>query len=123
VSSKIRLLEWKIRMDLTMYASPQPPRLYLDEITNYQHKQDTSWNSIFKRVRSIRDDGHASKFVRALAHGEHIGKGYEHKPGFIIKGGMWKAIANMFIESLNGSPDYIRGGDWSHVPVRKHQGP
>ncbi|OAG24889.1 hypothetical protein CC77DRAFT_1027643 [Alternaria alternata] len=122
VSSKIRLLEWKIRMDLTIYASPRPPRLQFDEITGYQHKQDTSWNTIFERVRRIRDDGHASKFVRALANGEHVCRKYEHKPGFIVKGDMWKAIANMFIESIDGSPDYIRGGGWSRVPVRKHSG-
>lgn len=117
--NKIRLLEWKIRVDLAMYSSPRPAKLLLDEITNYRSKKDSSWEDIFKRVRAYHDDGHACKLVRALAHGEQVCKKYEHKDGFVIKGDMWRKLGNMAIDSVEaGSPDYVRSGAWSSVPLR-----
>ena len=120
-SNKIRLLEWKIRIDLAMYASPRPPKLFLEEITNYESKKDSSWEDIFKRVKTYHDDSHACKLVRALANGEQICKKYEDdgKGGFIIKGDMLRKLGNMAIDSVEaGSPDYVRGGAWSNVPLR-----
>ncbi|KAF2177950.1 hypothetical protein K469DRAFT_732126 [Zopfia rhizophila CBS 207.26] len=117
--NKIRLLEWKIRIDLAMYASPRPPKLLLDEITNYKSKKDSSWGDIFKRVKTYHDDGHACKLVRALANGEQVCKKYEDKDGFVIKGDMWRKLGNMAIDSVEaGSPDYVRSGAWSSVPLR-----
>ncbi|KAH8693204.1 hypothetical protein BGW36DRAFT_386132 [Talaromyces proteolyticus] len=119
IPNKIRLLEWKIRMDLAMYASPRPPKLLLDEIANYKSKKDSSWEDIFKRVKTYHDDGHACKLVRALANGEQVCKKYEHKDGFVIKGDMWRKLGNMAIDSVEaGSPDYVRSGAWSSVPLR-----
>ncbi|KIN05463.1 hypothetical protein OIDMADRAFT_51270 [Oidiodendron maius Zn] len=117
--NKIRLLEWKIRNDLAMYASPRPPKLLLDEITHYKSKKDSSWEDIFKRVKTYHDDGHACKLVRALANGEQVCKIYEDKDGFVIKGDMWRKLGNMAIDSVEaGSPDYVRSGAWSTVPLR-----
>lgn len=117
--NKIRLLEWKVRIDLAMYASPRPSKLLLDEITNYKSKEDSSWDDIFKRVKTYHDDGHACKLVRALANGEKFCKKYEDKDGFIIKGDMWRKLGNMAIDSVEaGSPDYVRSGAWSSVPLR-----
>ncbi|OKL58123.1 hypothetical protein UA08_06430 [Talaromyces atroroseus] len=117
--SKTRLLEWKIRMDLAMYASPRPPELLLDEIVNYKSKKDSSWEDIFKRVKIYHDDGHACKLVRALANAEQFCKKYEDQDGFVIKGDMWRKLGNMAIDSVEaGSPDYVRGGAWSSVPLR-----
>jgi hypothetical protein len=102
-----------------MYASPRPPKLLLDEITNYKSKKDSSWEDIFKRVKTYHDDGHACKLVRTLANGEQVCKKYEDKDGFVIKGDMWRKLGNMAIDSVEaGSPDYIRGGAWSSVPLR-----
>ena len=33
-ANKVRLLEWKVRMDLAMYASRKCPDIHLDEIRN-----------------------------------------------------------------------------------------
>jgi hypothetical protein len=104
-----------------MYASPHPPKLFLDEITNYKSKRDSSWEDIFQRVKTYHDDSHACKLVRALANGEQVCKKYEDegKDGFIIKGDMWRKLGNMAIDSVEaGSPDYVRGGAWSNVPLR-----
>ncbi|KAF2124120.1 hypothetical protein P153DRAFT_302625 [Dothidotthia symphoricarpi CBS 119687] len=118
-ANKVRLLEWKIRVDLAMYASPRPPKLLLDEINNYKSKQNSSWGNIFKRVKIYHDDGHACKLIRALANGEEVCKKYEDKEGFIIKGDMWRKLGNMAIDSVEaGSPDWVRSGAWSSVPMR-----
>ena len=102
-----------------MYASPRPARLLLGEITHYKSKKDSSWDDIFRRVRSYHDDGHACKLGRALAHGERVCRQYEHKDGFIIKGDMWRKLGNMAIDSVEaGSPEYVRSGQWSIVPMR-----
>lgn len=37
--TKVRLLEWKIRMDLVQYAARGAPELSLDAITSYQPKE------------------------------------------------------------------------------------
>jgi Questin oxidase-like len=117
--NKIRLLEWKIRMDLAMYASPRPPKLLIGEISNYKSKKDSSWEDVFNRVKSYHDDGHACKLVRALANAEKFCKKYEDKDEFLIKGDMWRKLGNMAIDSVEaGSPDYVRGGAWSSVPLR-----
>lgn len=119
IPNKIRLLEWKIRVDLAMYSSPRPPKLLLDEITNYKSKKNSSWEDIFDRVKKYHDDGHACKLVRALANGERFCKQYEDREGFPIKGDMWQKLGNMAIDSVEaGSPDYVRSGAWSNVPLR-----
>ncbi|EXK26256.1 hypothetical protein FOMG_17158 [Fusarium oxysporum f. sp. melonis 26406] len=119
IPNKIRLLEWKIRMDLVMYASPRPPKLLLDEIINYKPRKDSSWEDIFKRVKLHHEDGHACKLVRALANGEQFCKKYEDKDGLVIKGDMWRKLGHMAIDSVEaGSPEYVRSGAWSSVPLR-----
>ena len=77
-SNKIRLLEWKGRLDLAMYASRRSPKLLLNEITDYSPKQPSDgWEEIFKRVDQHNDDGHAAKLIRALAHGQQVSGPFE----------------------------------------------
>jgi hypothetical protein len=122
-ANKIRLLEWKVRTDLALYASRRAPELHIDEITNYKSKQNSSWEELFKRVSAFPDDGHASKFVRALANGEQVCKPYENLDGFLIKGGMWKTLANMVVDSVEaGQPTWVRSCGfeeaWKDIPER-----
>lgn len=94
--NKARLLEWKGRLDLCMYASRRSPKPLLDEIVHYKPVQPLdSWDSIFDRVRNHPDDGHAAKLVRALAHAEKLCEGYENDPRFRIKDGMWLQLGHM----------------------------
>lgn len=123
-ANKVRLLEWKVRVDLAMYASRKSPQLLLDEITKYRSKQDGSWDASIKRVNALSDDGHASKLVRALAHGEQVCKPYEGKDGFVIKGDMWRTLAQMAVDSVEaGGPTWVRscGFDeaWKEVPEKE----
>ena len=98
-ANKARLLEWKGRLDLCMYASRRCPQPLLEEIINYRPKEAVSspdsWNGLFDRVKEHEDDGHASKLIRALAHGKEICEPYEESGRFRIKQGMWLQLANM----------------------------
>ncbi|KAF2179887.1 hypothetical protein K469DRAFT_715987 [Zopfia rhizophila CBS 207.26] len=123
-ANKIRLLEWKVRIDLAMYASRRSPRLNPSEITNYRSKRDSNWTEIFERVKEFEDDGHASKLVRALANGEKACKKFEDKEGFVIKGDMWRLLGNMVIDSVEeGEPVWVRSAGfeeaWEKVPERE----
>ena len=104
--NKARLLEWKGRLDLCMYASRRSPEPRTDVIDNYQAKypgtaKDTSvgtstWDHIFTRVVRYDDDGHAAKFIRALAHGEDICAAYDVDDlMFRVKGDMWLQLGHM----------------------------
>ncbi|KAJ5562985.1 hypothetical protein N7461_001746, partial [Penicillium sp. DV-2018c] len=96
--AKLRLLEWKGRMDLVMYTSRGSPNLLLDEIASYPIKED--WPQIFARsIAHSDDDGHLAKLARALANGEKVCQPFEDKnPEMPIKGDMWLRIGNMAVD-------------------------
>jgi hypothetical protein len=93
--AKLRMLEWKGRMDLLMYISRGTPDLLLDEVANYPLKED--WPQIFARsIAHPGDDGHLAKLARALAHGQKVCEAFESKhPEMPIKGDMWLRIGNI----------------------------
>ncbi|KAJ5873308.1 hypothetical protein N7455_003851 [Penicillium solitum] len=97
--SKLRMLEWKGRIDLLMYTSRGTPDLLLDEVANYPIKED--WAQIFARsIAHPGDDGHLAKLARALAHGQKVCQAYESKhPEMQIKGDMWLRIGNIAVDS------------------------
>lgn len=107
--NKIRLLEWKVRNDATLYASRGCPKLLLDEIKDYKPKKPSGWEEIFERIKNYEDDGHGAKLVRALAHGQKVSKPYESKDTFRIKGDMWLQLGHMAIDSVEGpGPEWVR---------------
>jgi Questin oxidase-like len=95
--SKIRLLEWKGRVDLALYVARGSPELLLNEVVDYPISKD--WNAVFRAsISNEKDDGHVAKMVRAVAYGEIINKQYEaggREKGFMITGDMWLKVANM----------------------------
>lgn len=124
---KCRLVEWKGRTDLALYVSRACPEPLLDEIKNYQPKQrDGGWAGITRRVDQLPDDGHASKLVRAIAHGEQACKPYENLPDdvFPLKGDMWELLGHMAIDSVENSQEdhWVRSAGfdqaWDDVPER-----
>ncbi|KAF3479537.1 HypA [Arthroderma uncinatum] len=120
---KIRLLEWKARMDLLVYVSRNCVEPRLEDITNYVPKM--KWDEIFKTTVGLeQDDGHAAKFVRHVAHAEKLCKPYEGKDGFRIKGDMWLKLGNMLVDSVSGpGSNWVRSAGfeeaWKDVPDRK----
>ncbi|KAK4615670.1 Baeyer-Villiger oxidase ptaJ [Fulvia fulva] len=122
-ANKVRLLEWKIRLDLAMYASRKAPEIRLGDIQNYQPKKPSGWDAVQDRVCDIDDDGHASKLVRAIANGGQICAPYEGKDGFRLKGNDWLSLAHMAIDSVELPGDrWVRSAGfdeaWEKVPLR-----
>lgn len=122
--NKVRLLEWKVRTDLAMYASRGSPNLDLSQITSYRAGKNSTWEQVFQRANRFGDDGHASKFIRAIANGQQACKPFEGKEGFPIKANMWQTLGNMVIDSVEaGEPTWVRscGFDeaWQNVPERE----
>jgi hypothetical protein len=103
-ASKVRLLQFKGYIDLTMYASRRSPALLLEEITNYVPAKleagEAEWKGIFQRLFEYQDDGHAIKLGRAVANGEQVSKEYEDEKWAKIKGFMWEKVGNMVIDSV-----------------------
>lgn len=125
VANKVRLLEWKGRLDLAMYVSRRVPEPQPQEIVEYKPKRPgDNWEALIKRVNALGDDGHAPKLLRAVAHAEQASKPYEHKDSFRVKGDMWLQIAHMVVDSVEDEgPKWIRSCGfaeaWDEIPNRK----
>ncbi|KAI4279188.1 MAG: hypothetical protein LQ337_000423 [Flavoplaca oasis] len=103
--NKVRLLQFKGWLDLAMYASRRAPEPLLDEIVHYRPKHpEGCWDEIFKRVVEHEDDGHASKLIRALKHGQQICKSHNEKPMFRVKDNMWLSLAHMGESEYHSNP-------------------
>jgi hypothetical protein len=125
--NKCRILEWKARIDLALYVSRACPEPLLEEIKNYRPREpEGGWTGIVRRVDGLLDDGHASKLVRAIAHGEQACKPYEGESEdvFPLRGNMWELLGHMAIDSVENSQEdkWIRSAGfdqaWVDVPER-----
>ncbi len=92
---KCRLLEWKARNDLVMYASRRAPEVLEDEWKKYQPKKAGSWADLFARVAALPEDGHACKMLRALRHGQELCSRFEDRSEIRIKGDDWLTLGHM----------------------------
>lgn len=96
--AKVRLLEWKGRVDLLMYVARHVPKLDLSEITNYPITRD--WNQLFHAgITHPEDDSHVVKLLRAIANGERVCKPFEGENAgtvsFAFQKDMWLKFGNM----------------------------
>lgn len=94
--TKLRMLEWKGRLDLLMYVSRGAPELRLDEVAKYPAKDD--WSTVFTRtIQNPGDDGHLAKVARAVAHGQRVCQSFESQSAekMPISGDLWLKIGNM----------------------------
>jgi len=108
-SAKARIIEWKGRLDLALYASTTPT-LRINDISDYVPKiksESNPWMNVIDRVIQVKDDGHAAKFIRACVNGQRFGVQYQDQAGFVVKGDMWLKIAQMCIDSVEE-----KGAQW-----------
>lgn len=109
--NKARLLAWKGRLDLAMYASRASPDLTFgyQDIKTYRpatggELQD--WKSLTDRVfKYPHDDAHGSKLLRAIAVGARLNADKEDRPWQNLKGQDWLRIANMAVDSVTRQHD------------------
>ena len=125
VEDKVRLLEWKGRLDVATYASRGCPELRLEEVTGYKAKREWTWEEIVRKVDGMEDDGHVAKLVRALKNGEQRCRPFEDREGFPIKADMWLQLGRMALDSvqdLGESRKWVRNAGfakaWEDVPDR-----
>ncbi|KAK4561024.1 hypothetical protein LTR86_004979 [Recurvomyces mirabilis] len=110
-----------------MYASRKSPDIRMDLVRQYKPKFPSGWDGIIDRVNAmVDDDGHASKLIRALAHGQEICKPYESHPEFRVKQKDWIQMGHMAIDSTeNKNPTWIRSAGfdeaWEKIPLLKAQ--
>lgn len=126
--SKVRLVEWKGRLDLAWYTVCGVPELNIEDVAAYQGSPsgDMSWDALYQVVNEQRDDGHVAKMVRALKNGEEASAPFENGKeaiAFPIKGDHWLKVARMAYDStlgLDGPKKWVvmTGMDKAWAPFR-----
>ncbi|OAP56136.1 hypothetical protein AYL99_09315 [Fonsecaea erecta] len=132
--AKAKLVEWKGRLDLALYASRRAPRLLLDEIANYPANDNgreasllLCWDDMFAAASRFMDDGHTAKFIRALANGERACAPYEnngskHAGSSVEDGGHGHVNGHANGDKLNGENKHddrwkIKGDMWRRLAM------
>jgi hypothetical protein len=130
LEDKVRLVEWKSRLDLVWYAASSAPAMDAQWIKVYQPtlSKGMDWRGLYKVVNIDHDDGHVAKFVRAIKNAEDVGKAFagEKEETFPVTGEMWFRIAQMAYDSTANLPleaRWIMGAGfdplWNRVPDLK----
>ncbi|KAI2613404.1 hypothetical protein GGR54DRAFT_327326 [Hypoxylon sp. NC1633] len=131
IEDKVRLVEWKARCDLVMYAATSAPELRLENILEYEPtlSKDLTWSSMYEAVNELHDDGHIVKFVRALKIGEDVAKPFEEGDAagnLPVKGDLWFRVAQLCFDttslsnSIEAEEKWVMGAGfdpmWARVP-------
>lgn len=128
VEDKVRLLEWKGRLDLVWYAASSAPAMDTEWIESYQPtlSKGMDWRGLYKAVNVDHDDGHVAKFVRAIKNAEDAGKAFAGEETFPVMDEMWFKVAQMAYDSTANLPleaRWIMGAGfdplWNKVPELK----
>ncbi|KAI1849401.1 hypothetical protein JX266_004896 [Neoarthrinium moseri] len=129
VENKIRMLEWKIRLDLIQYSARGSPKLSVDKIKNYVPKDRKPGPAVelLPRMHQFVDDGHAIKLFRAIGVGKEACNPYADKEWMPIKGDLWNQVAHMVADSVEApGPTWVRNAGfdeaWKEVHDRPQEG-
>ncbi|KAL9600004.1 MAG: hypothetical protein Q9219_003473 [cf. Caloplaca sp. 3 TL-2023] len=116
-TTKAKLLTWKGRYDLLLYASRRSPPLLLEEISGYvpRNQRQSHWEAIFKRATVFSDDGHTAKMVRALKNGERVCEEWEGKRRWAVQGADWLKMANMVMDSRESGAKWVRSAGFDEA--------
>lgn len=110
---RVRLVEWKARLDLAWYAVCGCAVLDGNAIATYSNPESDGldWTELFSAVNKEHDDGHAAKFIRALKNGEQVAGEFEHSEWadyFPMKGDMWLRLARMCQDTTKNLPTDLK---------------
>lgn len=117
IEDRVRLVEWKARLDLVWYAACGTPELRLADVEGYKAGPSAgwTWEKMFDVLKGMHDDGHVSKFARALKNGEDVSRpfeGGEHASALPIKGDIWLNLARMGYDITLDVPDEDKWPGW-----------
>ncbi|KAF2118825.1 hypothetical protein BDV96DRAFT_568506 [Lophiotrema nucula] len=111
LEDRVRMVEWKGRLDLAWYVVSGTAELYPDAVSEYHDdfSANMGWEELFAAVNKEHDDGHVAKLIRALKNGEQVAKPFEtgqFSDSFPVHGDMWLKIARMTLDTTKGwTPD------------------
>ncbi|KAF2133653.1 hypothetical protein P153DRAFT_382081 [Dothidotthia symphoricarpi CBS 119687] len=113
LEDRVRLVEWKARLDLAWYAVAGSAVLDGSAISGYSSPESDGmgWAELFDAVNKEHDDGHAAKFLRALKNGENVANRFEQgdwEAYFPMKGDMWLKLARMCQDTTKGLPTDLK---------------
>lgn len=113
LEDRVRMVEWKGRLDLAWYAVSGSAELYADAVEQYHNGPSSSlgWKELYAAVNKEHDDGHVVKLVRALKNGEEAAKPFEEGDFgeyFPVKGDTWLKIARMTLDTTKGWPTDLK---------------
>ncbi|OLN96120.1 Oxidoreductase AflY 1 [Colletotrichum chlorophyti] len=123
-ANKVRMLEWKIRMDVIQYAARGMPEFRLEDIRAYVPKQrsEGSVRDIGIRLHDFGDDGHAIKQARATSVCHELLKAYQDRDWLVLKNDeIWGQIQHMVVDAVEGPGKlYVRSAGlqeaWKEIP-------
>ncbi|RAL16207.1 questin oxidase family protein [Aspergillus homomorphus CBS 101889] len=108
LEDRVRLVEWKGRLDLAWYVVSGSAELYEDAITGYHDdfSAEMGWKELYAAVNKEHDDGHVAKMIRALKNGQGASRPFEaeYPDVFPVKGDMWLKIARMALDTTKDWP-------------------
>ena len=114
VADRVRLLEWKGRLDLAWYAVCGCAPLEREAISRYNNpgSEGMGWEDLFRAVSQEHDDGHAAKFIRALKNGQDVAAPFESSQEwqayFPMRGDMWLRLARMCQDTTKDLPTDLK---------------
>lgn len=113
LEDRVRLVEWKARLDLAWYAVSGSAPLDGNAISNYSNPEsdELGWTELFRAASKEHDDGHAVKFIRALKNGEDVARDFEQgkwEAYFPMKGDMWMRLARMCQDTTKNLPTDLK---------------
>lgn len=118
LEAKVRILEWKIRLDLLQYSARGSPELNTQKIRDYVPKADNPGPPIelLPRMHALADDGHAIKLFRAVGIGKEVSKPYEDNDWLLVKGDLWNKVAHMVVDSVEApGPTWVRNAGFEEA--------
>lgn len=120
-STKIRLLEWKMRLDLVQYIARGVPTLHPDVLHTYRAPPGDQPGDLLPRFHVIEDDGHTIKVVRALLIAQEETRRYATRPWVRIREEDWVRVHYLLLRSVEGQTmRWVRSAGfdeaWVEVP-------
>lgn len=115
---KVRLLEWKIRMDIVQYVARGCPQLSVDKIADYvpKDKDAKPATDLLPRMHGFVDDGHAIKLWRAVFVGKAASAPYEDRDWLRIKGGLWDQVGRIIVDAVEApGPTWVRNAGFEEA--------
>ncbi|GJN86044.1 hypothetical protein PLIIFM63780_009621 [Purpureocillium lilacinum] len=130
-AARVRLLEWKLRVDAVEYlARGSPPLRLADALASYTPKGETDSTlvtqarDLLPRFHTVVDDGHTIKAARALLLAQQASRPYEGKgkAWMRIEGEeAWTKVMYMLLRSVEGEEyEWVRSAGfkeaWEGMP-------